>query len=204
MKYPISDGYYEIEIEKSKFISQIHFVKQPEEVKPIIKELKRMHPQANHVVSAFITGKEGEISGRSDDGEPSGTSGNPTLEALKGNKITGALITTIRYFGGIKLGTGGLVRAYAQAAKGVIAATLFQEIEALRRTTLVLDYSLYKPFLQLISSPEYCRLNEEFGEKITIDLQYPAHLDEELKAAVTDLTRAAIKLESTLVPSPLD
>ena len=102
----------ELTVRKSRFLAEATPVDSVEAARALWRERKRIYADSNHVVYAFVCGPQGGVMGCSDDGEPSGTSGRPTLEVLKGSGITNVLLTVTRWFGGILLGTGGLVRAY--------------------------------------------------------------------------------------------
>ena len=106
------DGQSEIEIKKSRFICSLKRVTSEEEAKDFIQAIKKEHWKANHHCSAFVIGEKNEIQRSSDDGEPSGTAGIPMLEVLKKNELINVIAVVTRYFGGTKLGTGGLIRAY--------------------------------------------------------------------------------------------
>jgi uncharacterized YigZ family protein len=115
----------EICVKKSRFIAEIFRVTSPEEARAKIKAQKARYADATHVVHAFVAGKKGETRGMSDDGEPAGTSARPVMDTLLGNGRTNILLTVTRYFGGTLLGTGGLVKAYGDAAKAVCALCEF-------------------------------------------------------------------------------
>ncbi|MDA3973037.1 YigZ family protein [Enterococcus thailandicus] len=127
------DGQSEIEIKKSRFICSFKRVTTEEEAKMFIQAIKKEHWKANHNCSAFVIGDKSEIQRSSDDGEPSGTAGIPMLEVLKKNELINVVAVVTRYFGGIKLGAGGLIRAYTQAVShglteiGIVEGTLQQE-----------------------------------------------------------------------------
>lgn len=128
------DGQSEIEIKKSRFICSFKRVTTEEEAKMFIQAIKKEHWKANHNCSAFVIGDKSEIQRSSDDGEPSGTAGIPMLEVLKKNELINVVAVVTRYFGGIKLGAGGLIRAYTQAVShglteiGIVEGTLQQEL----------------------------------------------------------------------------
>lgn len=128
------DGQSEIEIKKSRFICSFKRVTTEEEAKTFIQAVKKEHWKANHNCSAFVIGDKSEIQRSSDDGEPSGTAGIPMLEVLKKNELINVVAVVTRYFGGIKLGAGGLIRAYTQAVShgltevGIVEGTLQQEL----------------------------------------------------------------------------
>lgn len=128
------NGQSELEIKKSRFICSLKRVETEEEAKQFIQETKKEHWKANHNCSAFVIGEKNEIQRSSDDGEPSGTAGVPMLEVIKKNELINVAAVVTRYFGGIKLGAGGLIRAYAHSVShalqeiGIVEGTLQQEL----------------------------------------------------------------------------
>lgn len=110
----------ELEINKSTFINYLYKVDSVEEVKVILTELRDKYSDANHHCYAYVIGENQEIQKFSDDGEPSKTAGLPMIEVLKKNDLTNVLVVSVRYFGGIKLGAGGLVRAYTKGASSCV------------------------------------------------------------------------------------
>ena len=112
---------FEESIKGSRFLSELFPCSSQSQARDIIKSQKEKYSDSSHVVHAFITGKNGEVMGMSDDGEPSGTAGRPTLDVLKGRLCTNTMLTITRWFGGTLLGTGGLVKAYSSGAKNVIS-----------------------------------------------------------------------------------
>lgn len=128
------DDFSEIEIKKSRFICSVKRVTSEEEAKAFIAAIKKEHWKANHNCSAFVIGEKNDIQRSSDDGEPSGTAGVPMLEVLKKKELINVVAVVTRYFGGIKLGTGGLIRAYSHALShtldeiGLVIGKLQQEL----------------------------------------------------------------------------
>jgi len=138
-----SSAQAEYEVKKSRFIGHIQPCASKEAAQGLLSELKLKHPAASHVAYAWrIRGGDGMVTERfSDDGEPSGTAGRPILAPLEGQAIIQTIIAVVRYFGGTKLGTGGMRRAYAQAAKLAIEqAELIPWVET-RVIQLNIDYS---------------------------------------------------------------
>ncbi len=133
----------EIIIEKSRFITHLFRVNDIDEANKHIADIKKRHWDANHNCVALIIGTHGEIMRSSDDGEPSKTAGIPMLEVLKKNNITNTLAITTRYFGGIKLGAGGLVRAYSKSVSDAIKKANFIEIRILKQYQLKSTYSYH-------------------------------------------------------------
>jgi uncharacterized YigZ family protein len=113
-------GSVELEIRKSRFICQLARAGSDEDARAFIAEIKKRHWDANHNCSAYIVGDRGDIQRTSDDGEPSGTAGVPMLNVLLKRELTDTVAVVTRYFGGVKLGAGGLIRAYGQAVSDAI------------------------------------------------------------------------------------
>ncbi|UWD48327.1 YigZ family protein [Clostridioides difficile] len=128
-------GTDEITIEKSVFIGYAKPIQSEEEAVEFINEIKKKHKDANHNVWAYTVGKNMNIQRYSDDGEPQGTAGIPTLEVIKKEDLRDVVVVVTRYFGGIKLGAGGLVRAYTKGAKlglesgKIISKVMYQEVK---------------------------------------------------------------------------
>lgn len=167
----------EYEIKKSRFIGAIMPCQSEDEALRQLGLLARQHQGANHLAFAWrIRQPEGFITERfHDGGEPSGTAGRPILAPLEGESLINVVVGVIRYFGGIKLGTGGLTRAYGTAAKEAIAAAQFVPWVEMAQLTLDIDY----PQLQLL---EYQLkqihgqiIDQQFSDKVTVTLSLPAH-----------------------------
>ena len=147
-------------VKKSRFIAEIFPVKNQRDVRALLKTQKQKYADSSHVVHAFVLGKNAEIMGMSDDGEPAGTAGRPVLAVLKGSGCTDILLTVTRYFGGTLLGTGGLVKAYTQAAQAVLALAHTEVFAEREEFGLRLSYEDY----------ETCkRLLKKFGVKVTVE-----------------------------------
>ena len=113
-------NYFELEINKSRFLAYKLDINSLEEVKPFLEGLKKEHKKARHVCYAYVYNKDIVSERCSDDGEPGGTAGYPILNVIKKKNLTNVLVAVVRYFGGIKLGAGGLTRAYTKACAGVL------------------------------------------------------------------------------------
>ena len=116
---------FELEINKSRFIAYKLELISLEQVKPFLEQLKKEHKKARHVCYAYVYNKEIISEKCSDDGEPGGTAGYPILNVIKKKNLTNVLVAVVRYFGGIKLGAGGLTRAYTKACAGVLSDWTF-------------------------------------------------------------------------------
>ncbi len=115
------DGQFELEIKKSRFICHFKQVTSEADAQTFIKSIKKEHDKANHNCVAYLIGEQDEIQRAYDDGEPSGTAGVPMLEVLKKRQLKNVVVVVTRYFGGIKLGAGGLIRAYGKAVSQGLA-----------------------------------------------------------------------------------
>lgn len=176
----------EILVVNSRFIANLAPVNSVEEARAIIAEVKKLHPTASHHVPAFVIGHgKSVITHCSDDGEPSGTAGRPALAVLQGSGLGNVVVVVTRYFGGTKLGTGGLVKAYGDAVrevlKGVKLATL------LPTTTLmfVTPYRLFDQVTRLMEAHFGQILGTDFLEEITVTVRFK---DEELEAFTDQLS----------------
>lgn len=136
-----------ITINKSIFITNIFSVKTEDEVHTILKDIRKKYYDARHNCYAYILGDSQNIQKASDDGEPSKTAGYPMLNILKKRNMTNILAITTRYFGGIKLGAGGLIRAYGSSISEVLNISTTYHYENQIKIKLILDYSTYNTFL---------------------------------------------------------
>ncbi|WP_035781005.1 YigZ family protein [Butyrivibrio sp. LB2008] len=161
-KVVTKEGTGEIVEKKSRFIGSTFAVESVEEAEKRIAEVSKKYWDARHNCYAYVIGKNSENTRCSDNGEPSGTAGKPILEVITGAGLTNTLVIVTRYFGGVLLGTGGLVRAYTQAAQAAIAASENGEMVYARQLTLEVAYNMInnvKYFLEQnnisISDPRY-------------------------------------------------
>ena len=136
-----SFGESEIVIQKSRFLTYVKRVETEEEALSFIQDIKKMHHTATHNCSAYIIGEHDQIQKANDDGEPSGTAGFPMLEVLKKQGLKDTAVVVTRYFGGIKLGGGGLIRAYGRATTEGISATGIVERKLHRLMKVAIDYT---------------------------------------------------------------
>ncbi|MBO1511758.1 YigZ family protein [Metabacillus bambusae] len=134
-------GEHEIIIQKSRFICYIERVTNEEDAQSFIQQIKKKHYDANHNCSAYIIGENDHIQKANDDGEPSGTAGVPMLEVLKKKQLKDTVVVVTRYFGGIKLGTGGLIRAYGKSVSEGLNAIGIVERKLMRVMHTKIDYT---------------------------------------------------------------
>lgn len=135
-------GVHEITIQKSRFIGYIERVNSETEAQQFIQKIKKKHHDATHNCSAYIIGDHDEIQKANDDGEPSGTAGIPMLEVLKKLTLKNTAVVVTRYFGGIKLGAGGLIRAYSSTTSETIKAIGIVRGELMQGISLTFSYPL--------------------------------------------------------------
>ena len=157
---------------KSKFIANFFPVKSIEEAEELIKEIKKNYHDARHNCMAYRVIEEGKIVERSsDDGEPSGTAGGPMLNILQKNNLANVLVVVTRYFGGILLGTGGLLRAYSDSLLKVIQASrLIQKCQGIEMQSIV-EYSEFDNFKYYCKNHNILLINVEYGEFITCKIE---------------------------------
>ncbi|NMA81356.1 uncharacterized protein, YigZ family [Jeotgalicoccus aerolatus] len=157
----------EIVIKKSRFLTHIKRTVSEEEAKDFIDEIKKEHKAANHNCSAYIIGKSALIQKADDDGEPQGTAGVPILEVLKKEELYNVTVVVTRYFGGIKLGGGGLIRAYSQSASAAVeAAGKVIEVPVVP-LTVSLDYTFTSKFEHFLGNTEASIVSTDYTDKVT-------------------------------------
>ena len=185
-------------IKGSRFLSELIPCESQAQARDILKAQKEKYADATHVVHAFIVGKNAEVMGMSDDGEPSGTAGRPTLDFLKGRNCTNLIITITRWFGGTLLGTGGLVKAYGNGAKQVLEAAAAQNAfeELIEKTDFIFstDYSLYKLLKNNFVNYQLYNISEDFGTEVTISGQIKADQYNDFAKLLLNLSNGKIKL----------
>ncbi len=161
---------FENVINKSRFIAHIKPVTSEEEAKSFINEVKTQHKDATHNCSAYTVGPEMNIQKANDDGEPSGTAGVPMLEILKKLDIHDACVVVTRYFGGIKLGGGGLIRAYSGAVRDVIYDIGRVELRAAIPVTVTLSYDQTGKFEYELESTTFILRNQSYTDKVSYEI----------------------------------
>ena len=184
----LSDGEGEYEEKKSRFIAHVRKCTTEEEAAAFIEEMKKKYWDARHNCSAFVIGKRGELTRCSDDGEPSGTAGRPMLEVLIGSGIRDVAVVVTRYFGGVLLGTGGLVRAYTQAVKEGLMACQTGRMGPGVELLLATDYNGVGKILYLLGQRGLEPLESNYGERVELKVLLPAKQEEAFTREVTEAT----------------
>ena len=164
---------FDYEIKKSKFIAMLFYVDNINCVKLILDKIKQEHSNATHICYAFVIIDDGIKEKAYDDGEPNGTAGKPILECIKKNNLVNTLIVVVRYFGGIKLGAGGLIRAYNQSAKGVISCCkqYFIEYKEYNEITLEINYNKFEEFKNFCVNNNIEMLSSSFNETVNVKIK---------------------------------
>ena len=190
---------FEETIKGSHFLSELFPCESQSMARDLVKSQKSKYADATHVVHAFVIGSGAEVLGMSDDGEPSGTAGRPTLDVLKGRGCTNTLITITRWFGGTLLGTGGLVKAYSGGAKQVIqkadSLSLFEELVEKKDFNFTSDYSLYKLIKLNLEQFTLYDVKEEFSEAVHVSGKVRADEYDVLAAKLLDLSNGKVVIE---------
>jgi uncharacterized YigZ family protein len=182
------EGETEIEINRSRFISYVKRVETQEEAVAFIQEIKKKHWDATHNCSAYIVGENDQFQKMDDDGEPSGTAGKPILEVIKKKGLKDTAIVVTRYFGGIKLGAGGLIRAYGKSASaGVRAAGVVERILT-REHHFSFDYTFLGKVENELNAQGYQIVGIQYLDKVTVTVGEEEGLEEPLKQLMTNLT----------------
>ncbi len=168
-------GYGEIIVKKSRFIGFAVPVDSAEKARELVKEYKNRFSDATHVVHAFRTGGlHADISGSTDDGEPSGTAGKPVLQIINGENLTDIIVFIIRYYGGTKLGTGGLVRAYSDCAKLCIENAPKSQLIEKSIIESEFSYDFFESIKNNIQVHKGIIIDEFFSDKVKIQVQIPS------------------------------
>lgn len=199
MKVLVKNESNEIIIKNSRFIAEAIIVSSQQEAREKIHEQKELYSDATHVCHAFVCGKAGETNGMSDDGEPSGTAGRPMLDVLKGSGITNILVTVTRYFGGTLLGTGGLVRAYSDSVKEVLALCQTEELVEKSRFDFVSDYSSYSDIKHLLPDYHLFNLNEVYASDVSCSGEIWTSETEEFCTKIKNLTKGKTEVQISCI-----
>ena len=168
MKTLKSNSANEIIIKNSRFITLLYKLNDVNEVNSIVDEVKELYPKATHYCYAYITDNARRSS---DDGEPGGTAGAPMLNVLDKEEIINVLAVTVRYFGGVKLGAGGLVRAYSKSVRDAILASDLADVVKGYRMNVTISYDMQKNLDYLLKN--YVVVNKQFNDKVIYTILLP-------------------------------
>ena len=188
------DGMVQEEIKKSRFICHVKRVYFEEEARAFIAAIKKEHYKATHNCSTFIIGGKSDIKRTSDDGEPSGTAGVPMLGVLEKHGLTNLCVVVTRYFGGIKLGAGGLIRAYAGSVALAIKEIGLVEIKEQAGLRLRLSYSQYQDFTNFLKTENLAEYDTEFTDTVSTLLFVDKGERELLKDKLTEFFKGKLEM----------
>lgn len=188
------DGQVQEEIKKSRFICHVKRVYSEEEARDFITAIKKEHYKATHNCSAFIIGERSEIKRTSDDGEPSGTAGVPMLGVLENHNLTNLCVVVTRYFGGIKLGAGGLIRAYAGSVALAVKEIGIIEIKEQAGIAIQMSYAQYQEYGNFLREHQLMELETNFTDQIATMIYVDKEEREDIKAALVEFFNGKITL----------
>jgi uncharacterized YigZ family protein len=193
---PAKEAKAEIEVRNSRFIAFTTFAFSVEEAKKYLEKIRKEFPDATHHVSAYLIGGGNScIAHCHDDGEPSGTAGKPVLAVLSGSGFGDIVVVVVRYFGGTKLGSGGLVHAYSGATKAVLAITkkaIKVNVDLLK---ISFQYRFYEQISLIIGRYQGIIVDTEFSEDVAIMVKIPVILCDEFKREIIELASGMVKIE---------
>ncbi|MCI8433141.1 MAG: YigZ family protein [Lachnospiraceae bacterium] len=184
----LEGGTGEYEEKKSRFIATVRRCESEEEASAFIDEMKKKYWDARHNCSAFVLGSRGELTRCSDDGEPGGTAGRPMLEVLLGEEIRNVAVVVTRYFGGVLLGTGGLVRAYTRAVKEGLKNCTFGRMRYGWDIRITTDYNGIGKIQYLLGNAGIEPVSAEYAEQVTLRVTAAAEDARRLEKEITEAT----------------
>ena len=188
------DGQVQEEIKKSRFICHAKRVYSEEEARDFITAVKKEHYKATHNCSAFIIGERSEIKRTSDDGEPSGTAGVPMLGVLENHNLTNVCVVVTRYFGGIKLGAGGLIRAYAGSVALAVKEIGIIEIKEQAGIAIQMSYAQYQEYSNFLKEYDLMELETNFTDQVDTMIYVDKEEKENIKAALVEFFNGKVTL----------
>lgn len=195
MRVVYTGGEGEIVEKKSRFIATVRPIQSEEEATAFINEMKKKYWDAKHNCSAFVIGNRQELTRCSDDGEPAQTAGRPMLDVLLREGITDAAVVVTRYFGGVLLGTGGLVRAYQAATQAGLAASKLIEKKQGSRLMIHTDYTGLGKLQYLFGQQSTAILDTTYEADVTLTILVPAEQKKSLPKEITELTNGTVQME---------
>ena len=187
-------------IEKSRFIARVKPVQSRGEADEFIRSVRRFHRDATHNVPAMVIGEKCELQWASDDGEPQGTSGAPIVQMLVKERLTNVAVVVTRYFGGVKLGTGGLARAYTGSAKLGLAAAGVCQVQEMTSLAVEVEYTHLNKIQKLSGNKNFFIRDILYEDKVTLRLSVEPEDLSCVKAVLADISSgAAIIISESIV-----
>ncbi len=177
-KQPANDGFFELIEKRSRFITYCQKVSRPEEFKQLLNSLKKQYPDARHFCYGFRIGPlNSALRGFSDDGEPNGTAGMPILNVIDHSDFSDVAIIVVRYFGGTKLGTGGLARAYSEAANSVLKLMQWVDFEEKKEIKLLCQFQQEHQLRYLIKQLGGVIKSIEYSQEVNLSISIAEDAD---------------------------
>ncbi|KGX93940.1 Xaa-Pro dipeptidase [Pontibacillus halophilus JSM 076056 = DSM 19796] len=183
-----SEGHEVVIIQKSRFIGYVKRVESEQEAKEFVQEIKKKHSDATHNCSAYMVGEHDEIQKAHDDGEPSGTAGVPMLEVLKKKGLKDTAVVVTRYFGGIKLGAGGLIRAYSSTTSEALRTTGIVKRQLMRKMKVEADYTLLGKVQNALQGTSYLLNKIHYTDRVVLDIYVEEGKEPEFDQWIVNLT----------------
>lgn len=188
------DGQVQEEIKKSRFICHAKRVYSEDEARDFITAIKKEHYKATHNCSAFIIGERSEIKRTNDDGEPSGTAGVPMLGVLENHNLTNVCVVVTRYFGGIKLGAGGLIRAYAGSVALAVKEIGIIEIKEQAGIAIQMSYAQYQEYSNFLREHKLTEIETNFTDQIDTIIYVDKEEKENIKSTLVEFFNGKVTL----------
>ena len=186
---PAGSGETEFVEKRSSFLGHVRFVETEDAARDFINEMKKKHYDARHNCWCYII-REGAVR-YSDDGEPQGTAGVPVLDVLQKRGLTDICVVVTRYFGGILLGGGGLVRAYSHAASLACDAAHIMNMCLCRRLKIITDYGMYGKISYILPNYDTITVNSDFGTNVTLEILVLSEKTDALLKNITEITNGS-------------
>ena len=203
MRVIVENTTAEIVEKKSRFIANVFYVENIEEAEAKITEIRKKYYDAKHNCFAYILGKNGEVMKSSDDGEPQGTAGHPMLDIMKGEDLTNCVAIVTRYFGGVLLGTGGLVRAYSDSLKSALNTAKYSDIHEGYEVSFSVNYdnyakveSIVQNVNQIANKQLIISVDKKFEENVQLSYLVENEAFEKFKQEISNLTKGKVTLEN--------
>jgi uncharacterized YigZ family protein len=186
----------ETKVKGSRFIGEAAIVKNVFEAKGQLEKIRKREYNATHHCSAWRVGIGQNIEFKySDDGEPGGTAGKPIFDCIAGKELTNVMVVVTRYYGGTKLGSGGLVRSYSEAALLALEKAGKKTIYVTDRIRLIIDFSYYDQTLKLLEEFGIKQTLSDFAEKVSMEIEVRKSLTAQFERKITDITRGTAQIE---------
>jgi uncharacterized YigZ family protein len=191
------EGTDEVTIQKSRFIGYVRRTETEEEAKAFIQEIKKKHHDATHNCSAYMIGAHDQIQKANDDGEPSGTAGIPMLEVLKKQGLKDTAVVVTRYFGGIKLGAGGLIRAYGSTTSQAIRTTGIVKRQLMQGFSITADYTMLGKLENELRNSEHILEGINYMEQVDFSVYVKKGNEQDFTDWIIDMTNNQAEVRPT-------